>query len=84
MGQAFGSFMISRPTLGCSNWLEFVDTQNPDSILQSYETALGLRIHMTSVFNGDANTNTVNELKLNAKLYPNVDVVAKCEQAFSL
>ena len=25
---AFGSFMISRPSLGCSHWLEFVYTQN--------------------------------------------------------
>ena len=28
LGQVFGSFMISRPNLGYSHWLEFVYTKN--------------------------------------------------------
>ena len=33
LGQAFGSFIISSPTLDCSHWLEFVYKQNADVIL---------------------------------------------------
>ena len=42
LAQAFGSFVTSRPSLGCNDWLEFVYIQNA-AILQRHETTFGLR-----------------------------------------